>query len=230
MPDWNQLVRDRLAGAGLSPSREAEIAEELSQHLRDRYDSLLASGQKEDAAYRTVAAELEQVELSQELSRVEKTYLEPVTLGAESRGSWWQGLLQDVRYGARVLRLNPAFTAVCVLSLALGIGANTAIFQLLDSVRMRTLPVSNANELAIIRIKDRSWNSGNFRGRYSNLTTAMWNQIRDRQQGFTGVFAWATSPWNLNTGGEAVNARGIWVSRSEEHTSELQSHSFISYA
>jgi len=117
-----------------------------------------------------------------------------------------------VRYGARVLRLNPAFTAVCVLSLALGIGANTAIFQLIDAVRMRTLPVKNPQELAIVRIKDRSWNSGNFRGRYSNLTNAMWEQIRARQQGFSGIFAWGSNSWNLNTGGQVQYARGMWVS------------------
>lgn len=88
--------------------------------------------------------------------------------GARNAGTrrrrFWAGFWQDVRYGARVLRLNPGFTAICVLSLALGIGANTAIFQLIDAVRMRVLPVKNPEELAIVRIKDRSWNSGNFRG------------------------------------------------------------------
>src|SRR5579872_2860561 len=64
---------------------------------------------------------------------------------------------QDLRYGVRLLRLNPGFTLVAVASLALGIGANTAIFQLLDAVRLRTLPVKNPQELAEIKIADRSW-------------------------------------------------------------------------
>ena len=59
---------------------------------------------------------------------------------------------QDLRYGARLLRLNPAFAIVAILSLALGVGANTAIFQLLDAVRLRTLPVPNPEQLAEIRI------------------------------------------------------------------------------
>jgi putative ABC transport system permease protein len=65
-----------------------------------------------------------------------------------------QKLLQDLRYGLRTLRKNAGFTAVAVLSLALGIGANTAIFQLLDAVRLRTLPVNNPQELAELYVAD----------------------------------------------------------------------------
>ncbi len=71
-----------------------------------------------------------------------------------------------MRYGARLLRLNPVFTLVATLSLALGIGANTAIFQLLDALRLRTLPVKNPQELAEVKIADRSWGSGNFSSRH----------------------------------------------------------------
>src|SRR3569832_375171 len=152
MPDWNQLVRSRLRHAGLAPTREEEVVEELAQDLRDRYESLLARGVTEVEASRAVRAELEQADLTEELRKVEKTYSEPVTLGAETRASWRQAFWQDVRYGARVLRLNPGFSAVCILSLALGIGANTAIFQLLDSVRMRTNPDRRAEEQAIVQI------------------------------------------------------------------------------
>ncbi len=133
-------------------------------------------------------------------------------LDSQPRRSWFSALWQDVRYGARVLRLNPAFTLVAVLSLALGIGANTAIFQLLDSVRMRTLAVQDAQELAVIQIHDRHWGSGRWNGRYATFTNALWEQIRDRQEGFSHIFAWGTTGWNLKTGGEALYARGTWVS------------------
>ncbi len=59
---------------------------------------------------------------------------------------------QDLRYGARLLRRNPAFTAVALLSLMLGIGANTAIFQLLDAVRLRSLPVKEPSQLVEVRL------------------------------------------------------------------------------
>jgi putative ABC transport system permease protein len=121
-------------------------------------------------------------------------------------------LWQDLRYGARLLRLNPGFTIVAVLSLALGIGANTAIFHLLDAVRLRTLPVKNPQELAVVRIANRNWSSGRQEGRYSQITNAMWEQIRDHQEGFSSIFAWAAADFHLAVGGEAHYAQGMYVS------------------
>ncbi len=63
-------------------------------------------------------------------------------------------MLNDFRFGFRMLLKNPAFTAVAVLSLALGIGANTAIFQLLNAVRLKTLPIRDAQQLAQVRLRD----------------------------------------------------------------------------
>src|ERR1700746_1122531 len=100
-------------------------------------------------------------------------------------------LLQDVRYGLRLLRLNPGFTIVAVLSLALGIGANTAIFQLLDAVRMRTLPVKDPQEIARIKFEKRGSRSGMFSTRYPDFTHAIWEEIREKQEGFSSVYAWA---------------------------------------
>src|SRR5689334_13546021 len=94
-------------------------------------------------------------------------------------------LWQDLRHGARLLRLNYGFTLVALMSLALGIGANTAIFQLLDAVRLRNLPVRSPQELAEVRIADRDWASGSFTGRHSAVTYPLWEQIRDQQQGFS---------------------------------------------
>jgi predicted permease len=123
-----------------------------------------------------------------------------------------QTLWQDLRYGARLLRLNPGFAAVAMLSLALGIGANTAIFQLLDAVRLRTLPVKNPQGLAVVRIADRKHSTGRHEGRYSQITNPMWEQIRDHQQGFSSIFAWAATVFNLAVGGEAHYAQGMFVS------------------
>jgi putative ABC transport system permease protein len=129
---------------------------------------------------------------------------------------------QDLRYGVRLLRLNPGFTVVAVLSLALGIGANTAIFQLLDAVRLRTLPVKNPQELAVVRIADRNWSSGRHEGRYSQITNPMWEQIRDHQEGFSSIFAWAATEFNLTVGGEARYAQGMYVSGDFFEVLEVQ--------
>jgi predicted permease len=122
--------------------------------------------------------------------------------------SFWQ----DLRYSLRLLRLSPGFTFVAVLTLALGIGANTAIFQLIDAVRLRTIPARNPQELGTIRIADRHWGSGQFSSQYSQLTFAMWEEIRKRQEGFAEIAAWSDRRFNLTTGGEIRYARAIQVS------------------
>jgi len=120
-------------------------------------------------------------------------------------------LWRDLRHAFRLLRLSPGFTIVAVLTLALGIGANTAIFQLIDSIRLRTIPVKNPQELGTVRIADRHWGSGNFSGQYSQLTFPMWEEIRKRQEGFAEIAAWGGQGFNLANGGEVRNAKGLRV-------------------
>ena len=122
--------------------------------------------------------------------------------------SFWR----DLRHALRFLRLSPGFTFVAVLTLSLGVGANTAIFQLIDSIRLRTIPVKNPQELGTIRIADRHWGSGQFSSQYSQLTFAMWEQIRKRQEGFSEIAVWSDQQFNLATGGEVRKAKGIRVS------------------
>lgn len=210
MPDFHRLIRERLGNSGLSPVREAEIVEEMAQHLRQRYDSLLSSGSSADQALAAVIAEFGQRNLTAELQSVERAAAEPVALGAPAPPRFWTALRQDLRYGLRVLRLNPGFTTICVLSLALGIGANSAIFQLIDAVRMRTLPVKNPQELFVLRPANSS-HSGHATGRYSYETNGIWQQVRAQAQGFD-PFAFGTTGFNLASGGQARYVDGLWVS------------------
>jgi putative ABC transport system permease protein len=123
-----------------------------------------------------------------------------------------ESLLQDVRHGLRLLRLSPGFALIAILSLALGIGANTAIFQLLDTVRLRTLPVKHPEQLATVRIGNRTNPSGRTMGRYPQITNPQWDLIRGQQQGFSGIFAWSAGRLNLAHGGEVREASALWVS------------------
>ncbi|MHB8754529.1 MAG: ABC transporter permease [Candidatus Acidiferrales bacterium] len=120
--------------------------------------------------------------------------------------------LQDIRYGLRVLAKSPGFAAVAILTLALGIGANTAIFQLIDAVRLRTLPVRDPQTLAIVHLNRKHWSQGNFNGPYAEFTFPLWQQVQQRQQGFSSIAAWSSDELNLATGGEVDNAYAIWVS------------------
>jgi putative ABC transport system permease protein len=122
-----------------------------------------------------------------------------------------ENLVQDARHGLRLLLLNPGFALVAILSLALGIGANTAIFQLLDAVRLRMLPVQHPEQLATVRLSPFNA-SGNFSTRYAEITNPQWEQIRNQQQGFSGMFAWAPEQINLARGGEIRMANVLWVS------------------
>jgi putative ABC transport system permease protein len=108
----------------------------------------------------------------------------------------------DLRYAIRALRLSPGFAAVAILSLALGIGANSAIFSLIDSVMLKTLPVSQPEQL--LQVKTRGYDEA--------FTNPIWEQVRDRQDIFSGVFAYSFNRYNLATGGEVRYAEGNKVS------------------
>lgn len=127
--------------------------------------------------------------------------------------SFLESTWHDLIYAARTFLLNKGFFLVATLSLALGIGANTAIFQLLDSVRLRTLPVDHAERLAQLHIaKNDHCCSGNFSNRHPDFTYAQWEQIRDHQQAFSGLFAFGDSRFNLALAGEPRYAEGLYVS------------------
>jgi putative ABC transport system permease protein len=221
MPEWNPEILRRLAPLKLSPTREAEIADELSQHLEDRYQELLAIGIADDEARRTAMEELKGEDLlARGLRPVERDlYSEPVALGMGGT-NFFSGIVQDIRYAFRMLRKSPGFTAVAVLTLALGIGANASIFQLIDAVRLRTLPVKNPDTLAIVHRSDGQ--SGRCNGPYCAFTFPLWQQIRQRQEAFSSIAAWGQDTENLANGGEVDNANVIWVSGDFFRTLDVQ--------
>src|SRR6266478_2252699 len=149
------------------------------------------------------------------LRRVRSAKRSSCSIDSSTIGSRVESMLQDVRFALRTLRKSWGFTLTAVLTLALGIGANAAIFQLLDAVRLRNLPVASPATLAAVRIKSGTRGFGITSGGDFDtmLSYPMWEQIRLHQQSFSGVFAWAQSGWvSLGEGAQERRAQILWVS------------------
>ncbi len=145
--------------------------------------------------------------LVRSLMRLERSYdREPIAPGKDA-GNFFSGILQDVRFAFRILRKTPLITGIALLSLALGIGANTAIFSLIDAVMLRMLPVQNPEQLVQIGLKPRMDQNAN-----TTVTNPIWEQVRDHQDVFSGVFAWSPRTFDLANGGEENDINGIYAS------------------
>jgi macrolide transport system ATP-binding/permease protein len=147
MPDWRGKIRERLASLNLPPAREAEIVEELFGHLQDRYDELRDSGTTDEEACRVVTLELSYTDLLAELQLVEAKHGEAIPEGEAASGHLMSDFWRDFGYGVRVLRNAPSFTIVAILTLALGIGANTAVFTIINTFLLNPLPVTNPSSV-----------------------------------------------------------------------------------
>jgi hypothetical protein len=121
---------------------------------------------------------------------------------------------KDVRHAARSLVRTPGFTLAVLLTLALGIGANAAVYQLFDAVLLRPLPVQNADELAIVELADDTGVEGRRVGNngYGRFSNPLWEHFRDNQNMFDGVLAWSNTRFRVGEGSESPLARGVFVS------------------
>ncbi len=180
--------------------RDDEAAREVESYLEIETDENLARGLSPEAARSAAHRKLGNA------VRVREEIYEMNTV------AWLDALWQDLRYAWRVLRRDKGVTTVAVLSLALGIGANTAIFQLLDFVRLRALPVEQPQGLVEVRLPPGTSITGSAEGRRPTLTFALVQEIRRHQQAFSGLAVWGTRRFNTAPAGEAQFADGLFVS------------------
>lgn len=210
MREWHNQVRERLAGLSLSPSREQEIVEEMSQHLDQRCDELIAEGTSEDEARRLALEELSTpITIAHHMQLLPKSCV-ATSLPLGSPSGPLSGLPDDLRIALRLLRATPVISTVAILSLALGIGANTAIFSIADSVLLRPLPVERPEQLAVVL----SQPPGTAMS-VSAWSNPVWEQVRERRHElFETAFAYSArmSRFNLAPAGQADLVDGIWVS------------------
>lgn len=176
--------------------RNDELNEEIQAHLTLAAREEQQAGQSKRDAQLAARHEFGNVAVAQEVTRDMWGW------------RWFADLLQDVRYGLRMLRKNPGFTAVCILTLALGIGANTAIFSLIDTVILEMLPVQKPEELMVLGIRSPKSTSEPDQ----EVTNPIWEQIRDQQDFFSGIFAWSQARFDLAQGGESHLVNGLEIS------------------
>jgi predicted permease len=158
--DWAPHVRRRLSSLRLSPTRENEIVEELSQHLEDRWGELVASGTPEDEATRLALAEFRDGNLlARYMALLRQAHAPaPIIPGspAEARGAkaghLLRGIWQDLRYATRTLRRQPTFSLTAILTLALGIGATTAMFSVVNGVVIKPLPYPESDNVVTVGV------------------------------------------------------------------------------
>jgi predicted permease len=178
-----------------------DLYDEIREHLEEKTDELVATGLSRKEATATARREFGNVTLTEE----------------DSRQVWrWasvEDFLPDLRCALRMLRKNPGFAATAIITLALGIGANTAIFMLLDAIRLRSLPVQDPQELAEVRITDPGHQGMGNNQQYGELTRPLWQEIRDHQQSFSGVFAWSVNLRYMGRGSEMRHFHELRVSR-----------------
>ena len=199
--DWKAELRARLRGLSVPPAREVEILDELSAHLEERYAELRRDGAPDEQARADALAELDTDTLKARLARLRQSRLpEPIAPGAPRRrllaDAW-----QDIRYAARMLRKHRGFTVAAVLTLALGIGANTAIFSLVNAVLLRELPVRDTSSLFFVR----PVNGVVF-------SAPAYFDLRDNLQSFDGLVAWGGIAASLNADGVTDLVGGAIVS------------------
>lgn len=193
--------------------REAAIVEELSQYLEDCYEEVLGSGASPAAAYRRTLAELSTNEmLARELRGVERQVApEPIAFGTNRRTNMLIDLWHDLRFGARLLRKHPGFTWIAVLTLALGIGANTAIFTVVDAALLRGLPYKGSDRLVQVWETRRLGEIKKMDASYPDYLD--WGQQSDTIEGICGYTGWDGS-FTLTGPAEAERIEGARVTAS----------------
>jgi putative ABC transport system permease protein len=201
MPDWAREVRTRLAPLQLSSERELEIIDELSQHLEDRWQELMAGGASREEATCLALAEFTAPDaLARRMASLRQSHVTPtVILGAPSThllsDAW-----RDFRYTLRMVSRQPGFASLVILTLTLGIGASTSMFSVVNGVLLEPLPYAEPERLV--------WIFGAFRGSDSAAVSPPdFLDYRRRNDVFERLGAMAIAPEAVTVGGATTPAR-----------------------
>jgi putative ABC transport system permease protein len=205
---WAREVRTRLSALRLSPAREAEIVNELSQHLDDHYRELIAEGRPPEEAERLTLAQFREGNLlARYMAPLRQAQAPPPLTPGAPTGRVFGDLWQDVRYAARIFAKQPAFAATAMLTLAFGIGATTAIFSVVYGVLLKPLPFEDPGTLVTLR-QHAPHGAGVNHGRATYLT------YRENQQAFEAIGAWDPAEVSITGGSVPERVEALRVSAS----------------
>ena len=157
MPDLKNIIQERIAALHLKPEAEQSLAEELLQHLEQKFSELRSGGASEDEAYAKTIAELDDMYPLQEEFGRKQVSPETVAIGDTRAGNLLDDLWRDLCYTGRTMRKSPLFVLFVVLTLGLGIGANTTVFTVINTLILNPLPVKDPSGLAgVVRTEAKS--------------------------------------------------------------------------
>src|ERR1700678_718022 len=190
----------RIWALGKRSQLDREIEDELRDHLRMRTNANIAKGMSPEQAARAARLRFGNPDVLKE------------SIEAEDAALSIESLFRDVRYALRGFAKSPGFTTVAIITLTLGIGANTAVFQLLDAVRLRSLPIQRPQDLVELQIIGGNKGLGVNDNQYTYFTVPMWQEVRRTHDPFSGVFAWRESGMLVGKLSDAKHVRGLEVS------------------
>jgi putative ABC transport system permease protein len=206
MPDWNRIVGKRLAGLKLEPASEAEIIDELAQHVDDRYQELLAAGTPEPEAQRIALEPLNASPALVEALRRARSRTPPEPPARPS--TLIAALLYDLRMSLRGMRQKPGFSFMVVGMLALGIAGNAAIFSTFNSLFLKPLPFAEPARLIDVDETAPRWNL-----HYVGISDPDFVAWRDHNTTFDGLAFFTQPDFNLSKAGPAQHIRAAKVTR-----------------
>jgi putative ABC transport system permease protein len=202
---WAHDVRRRLASLRLSPTREAEIVDELSQHLDERYRELIAGGASPEDATRLALGEFRSGNvLAEYMAPLRQAHVPPPDTPGAPTGHLLSDLWHDLRYATRTFWKQPAFASATVLTLALGIGATTAIFSVVYGVLLKPLPFHEPERLVSVR-------QYAPHGAGTNHGPATYFTYRENQRAFEAIGVWDPTEVSITGVGDPERVQALMV-------------------
>ncbi len=204
--DWLNRVRERLAAEGMAPSSHREAIDEIADHLNDLHDASIRAGRTIDQATAEVEAELARIgPLALAVAERDKRRKRVIRESTD----WKSGIAADGRHAVRAIRLNRSFSAIVVLTLAIGIGACTAVFSIVNALLFGSLPYPNPEQLTLVWETDADQRESRF-----IVALPVYQDWKKETRSFSAMGIWEYRTYNVASTQEPEQVQGIRATAS----------------